>query len=190
MLLSLWSEAETQILTKLGYVFALGILESLPKNKPSPNCFQVAVKEGSLRTRKQKRKATQKTYRRLGDNFLSLDVVCIIWFTVISCSDNSASWKKESKCHVRYSWIYRDCLKLAGWRFLFALVSVIHPDWLIRSNSWLRVSDNLHKDSHQNSWISARKNRFRISLVKTLTIGLSTKLAAHFKKIGSKAPYS
>ena len=33
------------------------------------------------------------------------------------------------------------------------LVSVFHPDWQIRSNFRLRRSDNLHKDSHQNSWI-------------------------------------
>ena len=39
---------------------------------------------------------------------------------------------------------YRDCSKRA-------LVSVMHPDWLIRSNFRLQVSDNLHKDSHQNS---------------------------------------
>ena len=36
---------------------------------------------------------------------------------------------------------------------LYALVNVFHRDWLIRSNFRLRRSDNLHKDSHQNSWI-------------------------------------
>ena len=37
---------------------------------------------------------------------------------------------------------------------LYALDNVFHPDWLIRSNFWLRRSDNnLHKDSHQNLWI-------------------------------------
>ena len=35
---------------------------------------------------------------------------------------------------------------------LYALVNVFHPNWLIRSNFRLRRSDNLHKDSHQNSW--------------------------------------
>ena len=49
-------------------------------------------------------------------------------------------------------------LKLADWSFLFALVSVIHPDWLVRLNFLLRVSDNLHTESHQNSWISTSKN--------------------------------
>ena len=39
---------------------------------------------------------------------------------------------------------------------LYALVNVFHPDWLIRSNFRLRRSDNLHKDSHQNSWIYPR----------------------------------
>ena len=39
---------------------------------------------------------------------------------------------------------------------LYALVNVFHPDWLIRSNFRLRRSDNLHKDSHQNSWICPR----------------------------------
>ena len=41
----------------------------------------------------------------------------------------------------------------------YALVNVFHPDWLIRSNFRLRRSDNLHKDSHQNSWIYPRVNR-------------------------------
>mgnify|MGYP006896110810 CR=1 FL=1 len=36
---------------------------------------------------------------------------------------------------------------------LYARVRVFHPDWLIRSNFRLRRSDNLHKDSQQNSWI-------------------------------------
>ena len=36
---------------------------------------------------------------------------------------------------------------------LYALVDVLHPDWLIRSNFRLPRSDDLHKDSHQNSWI-------------------------------------
>ena len=36
-------------------------------------------------------------------------------------------------------------------------VSVFHPDWLIRSNFRLRVSDDLHTDSHQNSWRSKGK---------------------------------
>ena len=40
---------------------------------------------------------------------------------------------------------------------LYALLNVFHPDWLIRSNFRLRVSDNLHTDSHQNSWISTSK---------------------------------
>ena len=49
-------------------------------------------------------------------------------------------------------------LKFAGWSCLYALVTVIHPDWLIRSNFQLRVSDNLPTDSHQNSCISKSKN--------------------------------
>ena len=36
---------------------------------------------------------------------------------------------------------------------LYALVNAFHPDWLIRSNFRLRRSDNLRKDSHQNSRI-------------------------------------
>ena len=39
---------------------------------------------------------------------------------------------------------------------LYELVSVMHPDWLITSNFRLRRSDNLHNDSHQNSWIYPR----------------------------------
>ena len=35
-------------------------------------------------------------------------------------------------------------------------LSMFHPDWLIRSNFRLRRNDNLHKDSHQNSWIYPR----------------------------------
>ena len=41
-------------------------------------------------------------------------------------------------------------------RLLYALVNVFHPDWPIRSNFRLHRSDNLHKDSHQNSWINPR----------------------------------
>ena len=40
---------------------------------------------------------------------------------------------------------------------LYALLNVFHPDWLIRSNFRLGVSDNLHTDSDQNSWISTSK---------------------------------
>ena len=29
---------------------------------------------------------------------------------------------------------------------------MIHPDWLIGSNFRLRVSENWHTESHQNSW--------------------------------------
>ena len=39
---------------------------------------------------------------------------------------------------------------------LYALVHVFHPDWLVRSNFRLRRTDNLHKDSLQNSWIYSR----------------------------------
>lgn len=39
---------------------------------------------------------------------------------------------------------------------LYASVSVFHPDWLIISNFRLRRSENLHKDSHQNSLIYTR----------------------------------
>ena len=46
---------------------------------------------------------------------------------------------------------------LAGWSLLYALVSVIHPNWLIRRNFRLRVSDNLRTDSLQNSWTSTSK---------------------------------
>ena len=55
---------------------------------------------------------------------------------------------------------YRDCLKLEGRSLLCTLVSVMHPDLLIRLNFRLRWSDNLHKDSHQNSGISMSKNDF------------------------------
>ena len=47
---------------------------------------------------------------------------------------------------------------------LYALVNVFHPDWLIRSNFRLRRSDNLHKDSHQNSWIYPRVKIGEISV--------------------------
>ena len=43
------------------------------------------------------------------------------------------------------------------WSCHYALISVIHPDWLIASNFRLRVSDNFRTDSHQNSWISTSK---------------------------------
>ena len=33
------------------------------------------------------------------------------------------------------------------------LNALVHPDSVIRSNFQLHRSDNLHKDSHQNSWI-------------------------------------
>lgn len=52
---------------------------------------------------------------------------------------------------------HHDCLNLAGWSSLCTLVSVIHPDMLIRSNFWLGVHENLHTDSHQNMWISTSK---------------------------------
>ena len=54
---------------------------------------------------------------------------------------------------------YGDCLKLAEWSFLYALVRVIHPDWLIRWNFRLRVSDT---ESHQNSWISTDRKKTSI----------------------------
>ena len=50
-----------------------------------------------------------------------------------------------------------SCLKLAGWSFLHALVSVVHSDWLTGSNFRLRASDNLHTDARQNLWTSTRK---------------------------------
>ena len=53
---------------------------------------------------------------------------------------------------------------------LYALVSVFHPDWLMRSNFRLRRSDSLHKDSHQNSWIYPRVKRER-EVGKTRTWG-------------------
>ena len=53
---------------------------------------------------------------------------------------------------------YHGCLKLAGWRCLWAPISVIHPDWLIGSNLQLRVSNKLHTDSNQNSLISRKKS--------------------------------
>ena len=46
---------------------------------------------------------------------------------------------------------------------------MMHPDWLIRSNFRLRKSDNLHKDSHQNSWIYPRVKKAGAALVKTIT---------------------
>ena len=46
---------------------------------------------------------------------------------------------------------------------------MMHPDWLIRSNFRLRRSDNLHKDSHQNSWIYPRVTKAGAALVKTIT---------------------
>ena len=49
---------------------------------------------------------------------------------------------------------------------------MMHPDWLIRSNFRLRRSDNLHKDSHLNSWIYPRVKKGRgggAALVKTIT---------------------
>jgi len=49
---------------------------------------------------------------------------------------------KRSKCHIG--------------TLLYASVSVFHPDWLIISNFRLRRSENLHKDSHQNSLIYSR----------------------------------
>ena len=42
---------------------------------------------------------------------------------------------------------------------LYALVSGFDHDWLIRSNFQLHWSDNLHKDSHQNSWMYPRVKR-------------------------------
>ena len=45
----------------------------------------------------------------------------------------------------------------------------MHPDWLIRSNFRLRRSDNLHKDSHQKSWIYPRVKRAGAALVKAIT---------------------
>ena len=39
---------------------------------------------------------------------------------------------------------------------LYAVVNVFHPDWLISSNFQLSRSNNLHRDSHQNSWIYPR----------------------------------
>ena len=40
---------------------------------------------------------------------------------------------------------------------LYTRVNVFHPDWPIRSNFWLRRSDNLVKDSHQNSWTRVKR---------------------------------
>ena len=45
---------------------------------------------------------------------------------------------------------------------------MMHPDWLIRSNFRLRRSDNLHKDSHLNSWIHPRVKKAGTALVKTI----------------------
>ena len=57
---------------------------------------------------------------------------------------------------------YRHCLKLAGRSFLYALVRVLHPDWLTGLNFQLRASDNLHTDSHQNLWISTSKKEMAV----------------------------
>ena len=46
---------------------------------------------------------------------------------------------------------------------------MMHPDWLIRSNFRLRRSDNLHKDSHQNSSIYPRVKKAGTALVKAIT---------------------
>ena len=54
----------------------------------------------------------------------------------------------KPKCQCRYSWISKV--------YFMHFVNVFHPDWLIRSNFRLRRSDDLHKDSHQNSWICPR----------------------------------
>ena len=47
----------------------------------------------------------------------------------------------QSKCHCRYSWISEVYF------MHFSMCSI-----LIRSNFRLRRSENLHEDSHQNSW--------------------------------------
>lgn len=52
---------------------------------------------------------------------------------------------------------HHDCLNLAGWSSFCTLVSVIHPDMLIRLNFWSEVRENLHTDSHQNMWIFTSK---------------------------------
>ena len=57
----------------------------------------------------------------------------------------------------------RGCLssvlfEIGRLKFTCTLVSVIHPDMLIRSNFWLGVCENLHTDSHQKMRISTRKN--------------------------------
>lgn len=51
---------------------------------------------------------------------------------------------------------------------LYLLVNVFHPDWLIRSNYWLRTSDNLYKESHQNLRIHQQltKKKLHSSMIK------------------------
>ena len=41
--------------------------------------------------------------------------------------------------------------------FLYALLSVLQPDWLIGSSFRFTVSNDLHRDIHQNSWIATSK---------------------------------
>ena len=68
-------------------------------------------------------------------------------------------WEYQSATVVnRWYESCRDCLKLAGWSFPYALVSAIHSDWLILSNYRLLVSDNFCTDSNQTSWMSTGKN--------------------------------
>ena len=58
----------------------------------------------------------------------------------------------------------------------------MHPDWLIRPNFRLRVSDNLHADSLQNSWIS--KSRKCSNVVEKLDVnkGCISKCFRHIDK--------
>ena len=53
---------------------------------------------------------------------------------------------------------------------LYALVDVFHLGWLITSNFRLRRSDNLHKGSHQNSWIYPRVKMITIIKLRGIII--------------------
>ena len=88
-----------------------------------------------------------------------------------------------------FAWELPRLFKIGWLKFAFStLVSVMYPDWLNRSNFPLRRSDNLHKDSHQNSWIYPRvkteidinKSTIKNSKGNVLRFVLSCCLIEHF----------
>ena len=66
---------------------------------------------------------------------------------------------REAKLVVSRPHIQKKTITTKGlfYAIFYALVNVFQPDWLIRSNFLLRATDNLHIDSHQNSWIPTGK---------------------------------